>query len=100
MARSTQSDWIEAAHALAAPVVVAMQTESVNESYCIATDATGAPVRIHGGRAPWHLFVFIADAEHIVFIPTRRHSGAAVKAMLNGFRGHLLSDASSIYNAL
>lgn len=100
LARSTQSDWIEAAHALAAPVVTAMQAESVNESYCIATDATGAPVRIQDGRAHWHLFVFIADAEHIFFIPTRRHTGAAVRAMLDGFRGHLLSDASSIYNAL
>ena len=82
LARSTQSDWIEAAHALAAPVVTAMQGESVNDSYCIATDATGAPVRIQGGRAHWHLFVFIADAEHIVFIPSRRHTGAAVRAML------------------
>lgn len=100
LARSTQCDWIEVANVLAAPVVAAMHAESVRESYCIATDATGAPVRIAGGRAYWHLFVFIADAGHIVFIPTRRHNGAAVTAMMAGFQGHLLSDAASIYNAL
>lgn len=100
IARSTQCDWIEAAHVLAAPVVAAMHAESRVESYCIATDATGAPVRIAGGRAPWHLFVFIADAGHIVFVPTRRHTGEAVSTMLDGFRGHLLSDAASIYSAL
>jgi len=100
LARSTQCDWIEAAYTLAAPVVAAMHADSLRESYCIATDATGAPVRTAGGRVPWHLFVFISDVGHIVFIPSRRHSGQAIASMLEGFRGHLLSDAASIYNAL
>ena len=100
LTRSTMSDWTEAAYKLAAPVVAAMHAESIADSYCIATDATGAPVRISGGRAPWHVFVFIADAGHITFMPSRHHRGDAVRQMLQGFEGHLLSDASSIYNAL
>lgn len=100
LARSTMSDWTEAAYHLAAPVVAAMHAESIAESYCIATDATGAPVRISGGRAPWHVFVFISDVGHVTFLPTRRHSGDAVRSMLAGFDGHLLSDASSVYNAV
>lgn len=100
LSRSTMSDWTEAAYRLAAPVVAAMHAESIAESYCIATDATGAPVRISGGRAPWHVFVFISDVGHVTFLPTRRHSGKAIRSMLEGFAGRLLSDASSIYNAL
>jgi transposase len=100
LSRSTMSDWTERAYELASPVVAAMHAESIRESYCIATDATGAPVRISGGRANWHVFVFIADVGHITFLPTRRHSGDAVRQMLDGYEGHLLSDAASIYNAL
>ena len=96
--RSTLSDWTEAAHRWAAPVVAAMHAESLTESYCIGTDATSAPVRRLGGQAFHHLFVFIADAGHITFLPSRRHTGAAMHAMLGPFRGHLLSDAASIYN--
>lgn len=100
LTRSTMSDWTEAAYKLAAPVVAAMHAQSIAESYCIATDATGAPVRISGGRAPWHVFVFISDVGQITFLPTRRHTKEAVRLLLAGFQGHLLSDASSVYNAL
>ena len=100
IARSTMSDWTETSFNLALPIVDAMHAESLLESFQIATDATGAPVRIKGGTAHWHLFVFISDAGHITFRPTRHHSSAAIKTMLEGFEGHLLADASSIYKAL
>jgi transposase len=66
----------------------------------IATDATSAPVRGLGGVIHWHVFVFISDVGHIVFRAARRHDGATIGALLEGFRGRLLSDASSIYNGL
>jgi transposase len=100
IARSTMWDWLETFCRMVKPVVAAMHAESLRESYVIATDATGAPVRVKGGRAHWHLFVFIADAGHITFIPTRRHSSAAIKQMLGDFQGRLMADASSIYDAL
>lgn len=100
LSRSTMSDWTEAAYKLAAPVVAAMHAQSIAESYCIATDATGAPVRISGGRANWHVFVFIADVGHVTFLPTRRHTRVAIQKMLDGFEGHLQSDAAGIYHAL
>jgi transposase len=100
IARSTMSDWTEAAYKLVAPIVAAMHQEGIDESYCIATDATGAPVRISGGQAHWHVFVFISDIGHITFKAGRRHSRETIRKMLKGFEGHLLSDASSIYNIL
>lgn len=98
--RSTQSDWLSAAYELLRHVVDAMHTDSLAHSHCIATDATGAPVRAPIECHLWHVFVFIGDRGHITFRHSRRHTSAAITNLLRGFRGRLLSDASSIYDAL
>lgn len=98
--RSTQCDWLGAADELARHVVDAMHAEAVATSHCIATDATVAPVRAAGECLPWHVFVFIADAGHVTFRHSRRHTSAEILAHLEGFAGRLLADASSIYDAL
>jgi transposase len=98
--RSTQCDWLSAAHGYTYRIVDAMMAEARRTAFCIATDATSAPMRMPGECANWHLFVFIADLDHIIFRPTRVHSGAAITEMLDGFEGHLLSDASAIYDTL
>jgi len=98
--RSTQCDWISAAYDRTFRIVDAMMTEGCERSFCIATDATGAPVRMPGACVNWHVFVFIADADHIVFRPTREHSSAAIVELLGGFKGRLLSDAALIYDTL
>ncbi|MBK8011969.1 MAG: IS66 family transposase [Deltaproteobacteria bacterium] len=100
LARSTQYDWCEYGALKLAPIVSAMHAESISDSFMIATDATSAPVRVSGGTINWHVFVFISDVGHIFFRAVRRHDGASIGALLQGFRGHLLSDASSIYNGL
>lgn len=100
IARSTMSYWTESAFALAEPVVMAMHAESLAESYCIATDATSAPVRAHKGRHYHHVFVFIADAGHITFLASRRHTKEAILQMIGPFRGALLSDAAGIYDVV
>lgn len=100
LARSTQYDWCEyGAHQLG-PIVAAMHTDAIRESFMIATDASSAPVRALGGTIPWHVFVFISDAGHIFFRPVRHHDTPSIGALLRGFKGRLLSDASSIYNGL
>jgi hypothetical protein len=81
-------------------IVVAMFEESKARAFCIATDATGAPVQKAGGCRRWHVFTFIADNGHIVFRWVNEHSGKAISTLLSGFRGHLLSDAAPIYNVL
>ncbi|MCK6546830.1 IS66 family transposase [Myxococcota bacterium] len=100
LARSTQYDWCEYGAKKLAPIVDAMHAESLRDSFMIATDATSAPVRAPGGTINWHVFVFISDLGHIFFRAVRHHDSASISALLHGFQGRLLSDASSIYNAL
>lgn len=98
--RATQCGWLAVAFALLHRVVLAMFAEAKAQAFCIATDATGAPVQKSGGCRRWHVFTFIADNGHIVFRWVNEHSGKAIASLLSGFRGHLLSDAASIYDVL
>jgi transposase len=98
--RSTQCGWLAVAFTLLYRIVLAMFDEAKAQAFCIATDATGAPVQKTGGCRRWHVFTFIADNGHIVFRWVNEHSGKAISTLLAGFRGHLLSDASSIYDVL
>jgi hypothetical protein len=98
--RSTQCGWLTVAFTLLYRIVLAMFDEAKAQAFCIATDATGAPVQKAGGCRRWHVFTFIADNGHIVFRWVNEHSGTAISNLLLGFRGHLLSDASPIYNVL
>lgn len=97
--RSTQCDWVEAAYSLLYRVVDAMFEDSLN-AHCLATDATTAPIRSAGESVPWHVFVFIADASHVVFRPARHHNGDTIRAFLGRYRGYLLADAAPIYDSL
>lgn len=98
--RSTQCGWLAVAFTLLYRIVLAMFEESKAQAFCIATDATGAPVQKTGGCRKWHVFTFIADNGHIVFRWVNEHSGKSISNLLSGFRGHLLSDAASIYDVL
>jgi hypothetical protein len=98
--RSTQAGWLSIAFALLQRIVLAMFAESKAQAFCIATDATGAPVQKARGCRKWHVFTFIADNGHIVFRWVNEHSGKSIATLLSGFCGHLLSDASSIYDVL
>jgi transposase len=111
--RSTQSAWLGMAYSFCHHIVEAMLAEARAKAFCIATDATGVPVRnpfekkddktVDGMRRrceKWHVFVFIADRDHVIFRYTPEHTGPAVQAMLNGFCGHLLADAAGIYDIL
>ena len=48
----------------------------------------------------WHVFVFIADRDHVVFRYTHKHTSETVAGLLGGFRGYLLSDAAPVYDVL
>ena len=98
--RSTLSDWCGYAYKALSPIVDAMHADLVRESFVIAADATGAPVRCVRGTLNWHLFTFIGDARHITFRHVRHHDGASIESLLMGFSGRLLVDASSIYDRL
>jgi hypothetical protein len=100
--RSTQCGWLSAAYGFLHRVVNAMFKEAVRRAFCIATDATGAPVRGPGrGKCePWQVFVFIADEEHVLFRYAESGTSEAIAGMLRGFRGHVLADASNVFDIL
>ena len=98
--RSTQCGWLGEAYEYLYRVVDAMMVEACATAHCIATDATSAPVRQHGECARWHVFVFLADRDHVIFRAVRDHTSASIADLLDGFEGNLLSDASSVYDML
>jgi len=98
--RSTQCGWLGEAYDYVYRIVDAMMVDACATAHCIATDATGAPVRQHGKCARWHVFVFLADRDHVIFRAVRDHTSASIATLLGTFKGALLSDAASIYEAL
>lgn len=109
--KSTQCSWLGAAHGFCAPLVDAMMQDAKKSAFVIATDATGArvlPERLPpaAGNAErrrcesWHVFVFIADRDHVVFRYNRKNNGEVVARMLDGYHGNLLADASSVFDVL
>ena len=100
IAKSTMCNWLGKGYESLYRIVDAMHQDALRTAFCIATDATGAPVKGKGGTTSWHVFTLIADRDHILFRHSPTHDGDAVKLLFNGFQGYLLADASSVYNAL
>lgn len=114
--KSTQCGWLKEANAFCVPVVDAMFDDARRNAFVIATDATSAsvlPPRWPPGQRPpqqwpeqqrrcepWHVFVFIADRDHVVFRYDREHNGAVFAKLLTGYRGNLLADAASVFDVL
>ena len=99
--RSTQCGWLGRAHQVTYRIVDAMFADAKTHAYCIATDATGAPMRAADKCQSWDVFVLLADRDHIVFRYVPGHATSdSVRQLFSGFRGHLLADAAPIYDAL
>ena len=113
--RSTQCSWLRGANGFCAPVVDAMFDDGKRHAFMIATDATGAsvlPPRWHPDEPrpdppeesrrceSWHVFVFLADRDHVVFRYDREHSGAVFTKFLAGYHGNIQADAASVFDVL
>jgi transposase len=99
--RSTSGGWFDAADRLVGPVVEAMFDDAKKTAPYIATDATSASVRTDFAPCdPWSVFVFVAEQDHVVFRYAHTHDSTVLRAMLKGYRGYLLGDATSIYSPL
>ncbi len=100
--RSTLGNWLAPAADYLGPIVDAMFADGKKSAPYLAVDATSASVRgaAKGKCEPWHVFVFIAPEQHIVFRHARVHDSVVLGQMLKGYRGKLLADASSIYSPL
>ncbi|MBI5617964.1 MAG: IS66 family transposase [Gammaproteobacteria bacterium] len=98
--RSTQCGWLGGSAQVCARVVDAMLADAKARAFCIATDATSAPVQCAGRNIMWHMFVLLADRDHVIFRATRHHTSEAVQEILAGYHGHLLADAATVFDAL
>ena len=98
--RSTQCDWLKAAYSVLYRISDAMLDDARAHAFCIATDATSAPVRAPGQNINWHMFVLLSDRDHVIFRPSREHTSEAVKGLLQGFKGHVLADAATVFDQL
>ncbi len=99
--RSTQCGWLGLAYVFLRRIVRAMFEEARAKAFYIATDATSAPVRKkEGGCESWHVFVFTADRDHVVFTYAPQHTSETATSFLKGFHGYVLADASTIFDVL
>jgi hypothetical protein len=99
--RSTQCGWLTQAYGVTSFIADAMFRDAKEHAFCIATDATGAPMRSPGECQSWDVFVCLADRDHVVFRYLRGHATSdKVRELFKGFRGHLLADAAPVYDAL
>jgi len=100
--------WLEEVGAImGATLVEAMRKEALAIAFCIATDATGVLVlpspRPDKKRQPCrraHLFVQIADADHVFFEYTPVETSAVIRELFRGFSGFVQADAKSVYDVL
>ena len=99
IARSTMCGWVEAMHALCAPLEQAMWQDALTSDY-IAVDATGVLVQAKEQCRRGHFWVLASDNGHVLFRYTKRNNKGHVKELLGGYRGYLQADAATVYDFL
>jgi len=100
LSANTMAGAAKRAEPLAKRVVDAMWAEARAEARVLGVDATTAKVQAKGKCRRGYPWVVVADRDHVLFDFTSRHSSDAPEAMLRGFRGFVLADASSVYDRL
>lgn len=100
LARSTLCGWHQEVAALVDPLVKAMWRDARTGSPYLCIDATGVLVQALNQCRKAHFFVVIAPGRHVLFGYSPKHNGAAVDALLDGYRGFLVADAHSVYEHL
>jgi transposase len=106
--RGTMSRWLEDLGALVgSSIIEAARKEALATAFCISTDATGIailPERTSEKKRQacrrGHLFVQIADRDHVFLEFTPSETSEAVAAMFRGFKGYVQADAKSVFNIL
>lgn len=96
----TMCGWAERCHERARHVVEAMLADAKANAHVIATDATGVLVQANEKCKRGHFWVFVADRDHVIFRYTERHRKEEPLGFFKGFKGVVLADASSVYDAL
>ena len=106
--RGTMSRWLEDLGATCgATVVESMRKDALEHAFCIATDASGLAVqpiptaeKKRQACRKGHIFVFVADKDHVFFEYTPKETSRAVSRMFHGFSGYVQADAKSVFDVL
>jgi transposase len=96
---STLGDWVAQTADLGRPIVAA-QVADMLRAHRIHTDDTGIPVLAKGGVHRGHVWVYIADEDHVLFRYTPRRTGDGPHDFLRGFTGYVQADAANLYDRL
>ncbi len=99
IARSTMGDWVEQVAELLSPIANAM-SRAMLSAHRIHTDDTGIPILQKGKTKKGHVWVYVADDDHIVFRYTPRRRGDGPREFLQGYRGYVQADAANLYDRL
>lgn len=100
LSAATMCGWACAGHELARHVVGAMIDDALTNAHWIATDSTGVLVQANQKCRRGHYWVFVSDNGHVVFRYSPKCSKQEPLAFFGGFRGKVIADASSVYDAL
>jgi hypothetical protein len=98
--RSTLCGFVQGAVALLTHVVDAMLEDAKAKARWICIDATGVLVYAKEKCRRNHFWVMVAERDHILFRYTKDHNGLVPAKLLEGYRGYVLADASSVYHEL
>jgi transposase len=99
LARSTVCGWHMELSLRLRLLIAAMWLDALDSPY-LCTDATGVLVQDLEKCRRAHFFVVIAPERHVLFGYSPKHDSAAVDALLEGYEGYLVADASSVYDHL
>jgi transposase len=97
--KSTICGWHEQLAELVKHLIAAMRTEALLQPY-LCVDATGVLVLAKERCRIGHFWVMVAPEKHVLYQYSREHNGAAVDALLAGYKGHLVADAHVVYDHL
>jgi transposase len=99
VAKSTLCGWHEKVAELVRPLVDAMRDDAFKQPY-LCVDATGVLVLAKERCRVGHFWVTVAPNKHVLFAYSKRHDGAAVDDLLEGYAGYLVADAHAVYDHL
>jgi len=98
--RSTLCGFVQGSVVLLDRVVEAMWEDARANARWICIDATGVLVLAKEQCRRNHFWVVVAERDHVLFRHTKTHDGLVPAGLLEGYRGYVLADASSVYHEL
>jgi transposase len=99
IASSTLGDWAAQTADLLRPIPDAMAQDALG-AHRIHTDDTGIPILAKGGAQRGHVWVYIADDDHVVFRYTAQRSSEGPRQFFQGYTGYVQADAANLYDWL